>query len=128
MSSKFPNHKIISDIGSGINFKREGLNKTILESVIDGNVEEIVVAYKDRLSRFGIEMFEWLFSKFGVKFLVLNREIYNREKELSEDLLSIITVFSTRVNKSRKYKNSKIKKNSKELTDSKNEKELKKEG
>ena len=102
MSSKFPKHKIISDIGSGINFKRKGL-KTILESVINGDVEEVVVAYKDRLSRFGIELFEWLFSKFKVRFVVLNREIENRERELSEDLLSIITVFSARVNGSRKY-------------------------
>lgn len=52
MKDKFPGHIIISDIGSGLNYKREGLKK-IMDKAINGEIEELVIAYKDRLTRFG---------------------------------------------------------------------------
>ena len=53
MQEQYPNHKIISDIGSGINFKRKGL-RTLIEMATKGRVKQIVVAYRDRLCRFAI--------------------------------------------------------------------------
>ena len=50
MKSKYPSHKIIKDVASGIN--RKGLNK-IINYVIDGKLSEVIVAHKDRLARFG---------------------------------------------------------------------------
>ena len=47
----YPEYRIISDIGSGLNFNRKGLNK-LLEAIITGTVAEVVVAHKDRLCRF----------------------------------------------------------------------------
>ena len=105
MQEKFPRHRIISDIGSGINFKRKGL-RSILEMSIKGNVEEVVVAYRDRLCRFAYELIEWLLHQNGVKLLVLNEKVESSENsELADDLLSIINVFNCRVNGKRKYKN-----------------------
>ena len=49
------NASIREDIGSGLNMNRKGLLQ-LLEYVIDGKVEEIVIAYKDRLTRFGYEL------------------------------------------------------------------------
>lgn len=57
MSEKYPNHKIASDIGSGVNFKRLGL-RTILDLTCKGQIDEVVVAYRDRLCRFAFELIE----------------------------------------------------------------------
>lgn len=108
LKSRFPNHEIISDIGSGINFKRPGI-KTILDYAIKGNLEEVVVAYKDRLTRFGFEMFQWIIQTYSKgKITILNNVSHSPEQELSEDVLAILNVFSARINGLRKY-HSKIK-------------------
>ena len=104
LEKKYPHHAIITDIGSGINFKRKGLI-SILESVFEGNVGEIVIAYKDRLTRFGFELFEMLFKHFSTTLTVVNNnDNETPETELAEDLMSIITVFTARYYGSRKYK------------------------
>src|SRR6266496_1206739 len=59
LRSKEPNAKLISDIGSGLNFKRKGL-KALLERCLQGDKLTIVVAHRDRLARFGFELIEWL--------------------------------------------------------------------
>lgn len=93
----YPNHTIISDNGSGINFKRKGF-KTILESAIKGNIEEIVVTHKDRLCRFGFELIEGIVKEHSNgKIVVLDQKKTSPEKELVDDLISIITVFSSRL-------------------------------
>jgi predicted site-specific integrase-resolvase len=53
MKNKFPTYEIIKDIGSGLNYKREGLKK-IIEMAIKGEIDEIVITYKDRLTRFAL--------------------------------------------------------------------------
>ena len=70
---KFPSHKLVTDVGSGINWKRKGL-KTILEQSMQGNISEIVVAHRDRLCRFAFELLEWIFSSNGIKLVVLNED------------------------------------------------------
>ncbi len=107
MQQQYPGYEIIKDIGSGINFQRQGLLR-IIDRAIEGNLTEVVVAHKDRLCRFRYELIEHIFSKHGVKLLVLDHEVpKSAEQELSEDLLSIIHVFSCRANGKRKYKTNK---------------------
>ena len=100
LEEKYPNTTIIKDIGSGLNWKRQGL-KSLLEQVHSNNVSEVVVTYRDRLCRFGYELLEWIFEKHNVKIMVLfsnsNDEI-NPSNELAEDLLAITTVFVARNN------------------------------
>jgi putative resolvase len=103
MQSKYPDHTIIRDIGSGINFKRKGL-QTVLELAFRGCLEEVVVAYRDRLCRFAYELVAWIFHQHGVRLVVLNEEVGGCEAELSQDLLAIVQVFCCRVNGKRKYK------------------------
>lgn len=102
MQAKYPKHEIISDIGSGINYKRKGLI-TILELANQKEIEEVVVAYKDRLCRFGFEIIEHLITKNDGKIVVLNRNNRSPSEELTQDLLSILTVFSCRMHGLRKY-------------------------
>lgn len=99
LQQEFPDHRIIQDIGSGLNWNRKGF-KTLLEQIHQGDVEQVVVAYKDRLCRFGFELVEWIFKKSNVKLVVLNADINTEDmrRELSEDLLAITTVFVARNN------------------------------
>jgi len=51
----YPNHKLIEDIGSGINLTKRGLLK-IIELTIEKKIEELVIVHKDRLAKFGYEL------------------------------------------------------------------------
>ena len=98
----------LTDIGSGINFKRKNLQK-IINMVLNQEVSEVIVTYKDRLARFAFDLLEWLFESNGCKITVINIERSSPQKEVVEDLMSIIHVFSTRLYGLRQYKR-KIKK------------------
>lgn len=103
----YPEYRIISDIGSGLNFNRKGLNK-LLEAIITGTVAEVVVAHKDRLCRFGFELIENLCKYFSTTLTIVdNKNGKSQTDELAEDLLSIITVFTARFYGQRKYSKSK---------------------
>lgn len=104
----FPDFTLIKDIGSGINFKRKGFIK-VLELLFQRKIKKVVVANKDRFSRFGFEFFEWMFKEFGATLEVIqaesNTEITTNE-ELANDIMEIITVFTARYYGRRKYQNS----------------------
>ena len=104
--AEFPDHEVISDVGSGLNFKRRGL-ATLLEQVNEGLVQEIVVMHKDRLCRYGYELLEFIFKKAGTKCVVhdKNSTTPNAERELADDLLAITTVFVARHNGQRSAEN-----------------------
>jgi predicted site-specific integrase-resolvase len=103
LQSQYPDFEVVKDIASGINFKRRGLI-SILDHVFAGNVSTIVVAHRDRLTRFGFELFQYVFNKFNVSLEVLSdNDIEEPSTELAKDLLSIITVFTARYYGSRKY-------------------------
>ena len=99
----FPDHELISDIGSGLNFKRKGLT-ALLEAVCRGEVREVVVAHRDRLARFGFDLIKWLIEHHGGKLVVLSTDGCSPESELVRDLLAIVNVFSCRMHGLRKYK------------------------
>lgn len=103
LRSRFPKHKVIKDIGSGINYRRKGF-KTLLELILSNDVEEIVVFSKDRLSRFSNELIEDICRHYGTKLTVVSNETTQKtQEELAEDLISIVTVFTSRFYGKRKY-------------------------
>ena len=105
LKTKYPETEVISDFGSGLNFHRKGLEK-IMDLAYKGELKEIVVTYKDRLCRFGFELIEYILkTQSNAKIVVLCHNSTSKESELATDLLSIITVFSTRMHGLRKYKN-----------------------
>ena len=105
MKEKFPTHEIIKDIGSGLNYNRKGLQE-IMEKAINGEIDEIIIAYKDRLTRFGYEMIEWLIKKYSNgKIIIINKEEEETPiEELTKDIVSIMNVYVAKVNELRKYK------------------------
>jgi putative resolvase len=109
MIKKYPNHKVIEDIGSGLNLNKRGIKK-IITLAIDGKINELVVAYRDRLTRFGFELIEELIKKYSNgNIKILNeKEQIEPEEELVKDVMSIMNVYVAKMNGLRKY-NKKIK-------------------
>jgi putative resolvase len=105
LQCRYPGYEVIQDVASGLNFRRKGL-QTLLGRVIKGMVSEVVVTYKDRLCRYGIELLEFIFEKFGTKLLVYSgSETISETRELADDLLAITTVFVARHNGRRSQAN-----------------------
>jgi predicted site-specific integrase-resolvase len=103
MKSKYPKHEIIKDIGSGLNFKRKGLQK-IIKIAINGNLGELIVAYKDRLCRFGFDLIYHLIKTYSNgKIKIENEKDLSPNEELMDDMLEVMNVFVAKRNGLRKY-------------------------
>ena len=107
MYAKGYQFEIITDIGSGINYNKKGLNQ-IIDMVTNSEVEKIVVLYKDRLIRFGYELIENLCNKFGTIIEIIDNTEKTEQQELVEDLVQIVTVFSCRLQGKRANKAKKM--------------------
>lgn len=83
------------DVGSGMSSERKNFDK-ICQMIFKGEVDTLVIENKDRLTRFGFDIFEKFFKYFGTDILVLNDRIENKtyEQELTEDLISVIHYFT----------------------------------
>jgi len=105
MQHKYPKHQIISEIGSGMNYKRNGLKK-IIDLAILGRINELVIAYKDRLLRFGYEIIEYIITEYSNgKIIIINKsEEQTPTEEVVKDIISIMNVFVAKINGLRKYK------------------------
>jgi predicted site-specific integrase-resolvase len=89
MQERYPDCEVVKDVGSGINFKRKGLD-SLLERSLSGEQLTVVVAYKDRLARFGYDLLERIFQRNGGRIVVLNEVALSPEQELAQDLLAIL--------------------------------------
>jgi predicted site-specific integrase-resolvase len=99
----YPQYEVVTDIASGINFKRRGL-VSILDRAMRGCVEEVVVAHRDRLCRIAFDLVEHVLRQAGVRLVVLDAGAgvggegggngdTDDVAELQEDILAIATVF-----------------------------------
>lgn len=95
--------EVITDIGSGINYKNKGLQKLI--SLIDSNqVTKVVVLHKDRLVQFGFELIQLLCELHSVEIEIIDNSERSNEEELTNVLIEIITVFANKLYGSRSKK------------------------
>lgn len=104
LSNDFPNSEVITDIGSGINFTKPGLTR-LVEMVCREQISRIVVTFRDRLLRFGYDLFAKMCKEHNVQIVVYVDQHSTTEEsessetqELQEDLLSIVNVFVARRN------------------------------
>jgi predicted site-specific integrase-resolvase len=98
----------ITDVASGINFKRKGLQK-ILDACLQRTIGELVISHRDRLCRFGYELIDVLVEKSGGKIIVLDDDKHkSSEQELAEDLLSIVHIYSCKQMGKRSYTHRKL--------------------
>ena len=103
MRDRYPEAEIIQDIGSGLNFQRKGL-QSLLVRLMRGDQLQIVVACRDRLCRFGFELFEFMVQQNGGELVVLDQSVHCPESELTADLLAILHLFSRRMPGLRSYR------------------------
>lgn len=101
--SKGYSFEIITDIGSGINYKKDGLKK-LIRQICNKEVKHIIVLYKDRLVRFGFELIKEICNCNDVILEVIDNTTISKEEELTNDLIQIITVFANRLYGSRSKK------------------------
>ena len=80
MRQQYPNAEIVKDIGSGLNFKRKGL-QALLVRLMRGDKLTIIVACRDRLCRFGFELFEFMVEQNGGQIMVLEQIVHCPETE-----------------------------------------------
>ena len=95
----------IKEVGGGLNFNRKHFLR-ILDAVIHGRVERLVVAHRDRLCRFGFEMIEHLCRTHNCHLVVMNQESLSPEQEMVQDMLAIVHCFSARLYGLRNYRKS----------------------
>lgn len=105
MKNLYPNYRIISDIGSGLNFNRKGLIE-IINMAINSKIENLIIAYKDRLARFGYELIEYIIKNYSNgKIIIQNKtEESTPLEEVSKDIIAIMNIYVAKVNGMRKYK------------------------
>lgn len=98
------NKLIFSDIASGMNENRKGLNELISE-IISGIVNKVIISNRDRLTRFGYGYLKSLFDRYNCEIIEVNlTEDKTFEQELTDDLIAIIHHFSMRFYGKRKNK------------------------
>lgn len=91
-----------------MNYYKKGL-KHLLNEILAGNINRLVITHKDRLLRFGAELVFAVCEAKEVEVVILNKGEEGRfEEELAKDVLEIITVFSARLYGSRSRKNQKL--------------------
>ena len=101
--------KVISDIASGMNENRKGLQE-LIGLVKDGKVKTVYVSYKDRLTRFGFDYFVYLFNLFGTEIKVVNlTSEEDFQQELTQDFISILHHFSMKLYSNRRKELKKLK-------------------
>jgi len=102
-------HETISDLGSGLNYQKKGLQK-LLKRIMKGDVGRLVLTHKDRLLRFGAELVFAMCEEFETEVVIVNKSEVELtfEQELVTDMIELITVFSARLYGARSRKNKKL--------------------
>ena len=96
--------KIYSDIASGISFEKRKGFFLMLDDIISGKVERIIITYKDRLSRVGFELFYHLFKKYNCEIVIMS-EIGSSKldsEEIFEEIVSLLHCYSMKMYSKRK--------------------------
>jgi predicted site-specific integrase-resolvase len=93
----------IQEIGSGMDFKRKHFNE-LVDRILRGEIDNLLIAHKDRLTRFGFDLLDRLAQDYGGRITVVNQESLSPHQEIIEDLSLIVRAFSNRLAGIRKYK------------------------
>jgi excisionase family DNA binding protein len=103
-SNNFNNIKLISDLGSGLNFKKSGLNQ-LLQLILTQQIQTLIINHKDRLLRFGSELIFKLCEFYHIKVIILEDKSLSFEESLTHDVIELMTVFCAKLYGKRSHKN-----------------------
>ena len=88
---------IFDEVCSGMKADRPKL-KQLFKLVIARKINRVLVEYKDRLTRFQFEIFVVFFGSYGVTIECVEEVLPKSfENELVEDMLSLLSSFSSRI-------------------------------
>ena len=99
--------EILKDVGSGLKENRKNFQK-LLRMVMNREVSKVIVAYPDRLTRFGFKTLEEFFRSYGTEIVLINQEEKTPQEELVEDLITIISHFAGKLYGMRSHKYKKV--------------------
>ncbi len=99
--------EVLKDLGSGLKEDRRNFQK-LLKMVINREISKVIIAYPDRLTRFGFKTLEEFFKSYGTKIIAINREEKTPQEELVEDLITIISHFAGKLYGMRSHKYRKV--------------------
>jgi len=106
--------EILKDVGSGLKENRRNFQK-LLRMVMNREVSKVIIAYPDRLTRFGFKILEEFFKSYGTEIVVINKEEKSPQEELIEDLITIISHFAGKLYGMRSHKYKKVVEGAKKL-------------
>ena len=99
------NVEFMEEIGGGLNFKRPAFLK-LIDRIIAGDVSQLILAHKDRLARFGFDLLSHICRTHKCELLVIDSEQLSPEVEMTQDLMTIVHCFSSRLYGLRNYRKS----------------------
>ncbi|MBK6999420.1 MAG: IS607 family transposase [Rhodoferax sp.] len=102
LAGAIPVDEWVQEIGGGMNFKRKRF-LSIIDRIQRGEIVKLIVAHKDRLMRFGFDLFSHIAAENGCEIVVANQESLSPQQEMVEDLMAIVHTFSGRLHGMRKY-------------------------
>ena len=97
---------LLTDIGSGLNYKKSGLNK-LLNLILNQKIQRLILNHKDRLLRFGSELIFKLCKHYEIEVIILNANELDFKEKLCENVIELMTVFCATLYGSRAHKNKK---------------------
>jgi len=106
--------EVLKDIGSGLKENRRNFQK-LLKMVINREISKVIIAYPDRLTRFGFKILEEFFKSYGTEIVVINKEEKTPKEELVEDLITMISHFAGKLYGMRSHKYRKVVNGAKKL-------------
>ena len=99
---------VIEDLGSGLNCKKPGLRR-LLTAILNHDVSTLYLTHKERLVRFGHELIVQGCRWAGTDVAILDGEQdVSFEQELTQDVLTLMAVFSARLYGRRSHQNRKL--------------------
>ena len=90
--------RVFADVASGIDFDKRTAFFDLLDLILRYQVEQVIITYKDRLSRIGFGLFSHLFLQFGCKIVVMSEAGSEKldSEEIFEEIVSLLHCFSMR--------------------------------
>ena len=90
---------VYKEIVSALNYDRKNYRK-LITLIMEGEIGNVIIEYKDRILRIGFEEFKYLCDSRKVNIIIADNseEVdVNKHKEITDDLISIIHHFSSKI-------------------------------
>ena len=94
--------KVYKDIASGMTYDRKSF-KDMITKVFKHEIKAIFISYKDRFSRISFDMWKEICKEADYELIVVNKT-ESEEKEIFEDIISLLHCFSMKMYSNKRKK------------------------